>query len=264
MSYLLDRKNKNKKIRNIFFIVLFLFIFVYFNSFIFNKISYLSHLIFKPTFVLGNNIKYRFENFSSYFLSKENLLKENNNLKNEKNELLAKFSNYDYLKTENEELKKLLDREGEQKDFIVSAILAKPNISLFDSLIIDIGKDTGIKVGDLVFAYKNIPIGKISHIYENSSKVVLFTNNKEETTGIIADKNIYVNLIGRGGGNFEIILPRDLILEKGSNIILPGINPYLLAKVETIISDPRDSSQRALLVSPVNIQELKFVEVELK
>jgi len=59
-----------------------------------------------------------------------------------------------------------------------------------------------------------------------------------------------------------MILPRDFVLEKGNEVVLPGITPYTLGVVETIISDPRDSFQKALLVSPVNIQELKFVEVE--
>ena len=69
-------------------------------------------------------------------------------------------------------------------------------------------------------------------------------------------------MIGRGGGNFEMILPRDFILEKGTEVVLPVITPYTLGIVQTILSDPRDSFQKALLASPVNIFELKFVEVE--
>jgi len=46
-------------------------------------------------------------------------------------------------------------------------------------------------------------------------------------------------------------------------VVLPGITPYTLGIVQTILSDPRDSFQKALLVSPVNIFELKFVEVEI-
>jgi len=59
-----------------------------------------------------------------------------------------------------------------------------------------------------------------------------------------------------------MILPRDFVLEKGNEVVLPGITPYVLGIVQSILSDPRDSFQKALLVSPVNIQELKFVEVE--
>jgi hypothetical protein len=71
-----------------------------------------------------------------------------------------------------------------------------------------------------------------------------------------------MEVVGRGGGNFEMTLPRDFILEKGTNVHLPGINSFILGVSETIISDPRDPFIKALLVSPVNIQELKFVEVE--
>ena len=60
-----------------------------------------------------------------------------------------------------------------------------------------------------------------------------------------------------------MILPRDFVLEKGTEVVLPGITPYVIGIVQTIISDPRDSFQKALLSSPVNIQEIKFVEVEL-
>ena len=59
-----------------------------------------------------------------------------------------------------------------------------------------------------------------------------------------------------------MILPRDFILQKGEQVIMPGLYPYILAVVETIISDPRNPVTKVLLSSPVNIQELKFVEVE--
>jgi hypothetical protein len=42
---------------------------------------------------------------------------------------------------------------------------------------------------------------------------------------------------------------------------LPGMSAHVVGVVETIISDPRDSFQKALLTSPVNIRELKFLEV---
>ncbi len=59
-----------------------------------------------------------------------------------------------------------------------------------------------------------------------------------------------------------MVMPRDFILEKGIEVVLPGITPYTIATVQTIISDTRDSFQKVLLLSPVNIFELKFVEVE--
>ena len=57
-------------------------------------------------------------------------------------------------------------------------------------------------------------------------------------------------------------LPKDVVVANGTEAVLPGLTPYTLAKVDTIISDPRDSYQKALLASPVNIYELGFVEIE--
>ncbi len=260
MSYLHDRKKRNKKIRNIFLVFLFLSLLFYFRSPILNTLSSGSNIILKPFFMLTNNIGTRMHNFSVLFNSKQSLLKENEDLKNTINENQAKVSEHDSLLKENQELKEILGRIDENKDFVLATIIKKPGI--FDTLLLDVGESNGVKQGDLVFAYGNIPIGYISEVYNKSSSVNLFSKNGEKTNVILDSKDIYLELIGRGGGNFEIILPRDLSVEKGENFLLTNIKTYVIAKVESIISDPRDSFQKALLVSPINTNQLKFVEVE--
>jgi hypothetical protein len=92
--------------------------------------------------------------------------------------------------------------------------------------------------------------------------VILFSNPREKTEVVVSGKNIFIELVGRGGGNFEMATSKDLVLDKGMEVVLPGINPYTVAIVEKNISDPRDSFDKVLLVSPINIQEIKFVQVE--
>ena len=240
------------------FVILILF---YFRSSIGDAVSSFTQRFLRPVFILGNNISLRMDNISSNFASKKSLNIENQNLKDIKASLESELTNYKTLEEENISLKEILGRVSVNEDFILGTILAKPFTTLFDTLFIDIGSEQGLEIGDLVFAYGNIPIGKISNTEKNTSTVTLFTNAGEKTSGIISSQNIYIDLVGRGGNNFEIILPRDLILTKGEDIVLSGIHPYVLAKVEGIISDDRESYQKALLISPVNIQELKFVQV---
>ncbi len=178
------------------------------------------------------------------------------------NEDQATVANYNSILVENISLKEILERKDPKTNMTLSAILSKPNQNLYDTLIIDAGIKQGIKVGDTVFALGNIPIGRVSSVYNNSAKVVLFSNLGEKTQAMIVPQNIFMEIVGRGGGNFEMILPRDLTLTKGDQAILPGIATYVLGLVETIISDPRNPFVKALLVSPVNTRELKFVEVE--
>ena len=174
------------------------------------------------------------------------------------------MSDYNSILADNLSLKEVLNRKNQKVSMTVAAILAKPNQSFYDTLVIDAGEKQGLQAGDTVFALGNVPIGRIDTVYPNSSKIILFSSSGEKKQAMITNKNISVEVVGRGGGNFEIIMPKDLGLIKGDQAVLPAISPRILATVETIISDPRDSFTKALLTSPVNIQELKFVEVETR
>ncbi len=263
MSYLLDKKIKRRKILNIIVFIFFIVAFFYFRNSIFNSLSYISHATFRPVLVLKNNLNNTFSNLKTTFLFKNSLLDENKNLKLKLKENNSLLLNYNSILSENIKIKEILGRKDEKINMLLSAILSKPNQSLYDTLIIDVGTNHGVKKGDLVFALGNVPIGHISLAYSNSSKVILFSNSGNKTEIVVTGHDIFMQMVGRGGGNFEIILPRDFILDKDSAVFLPGISSYVVAITEATISDPRDSFVKILLTSPVNIQELKFVEVKL-
>ncbi|MDP2788906.1 MAG: rod shape-determining protein MreC [bacterium] len=221
----------------------------------------MSHFIFRPVLISGRNIGGKLGMMSTFFKSKQSLEEESQGLRFELDSMSAKLANYSSILDENIKLKEILGRKKEEINVILGVILSKPNQSPYDTLIIDVGERHGIKVGDMVLALGSIPVGRVGEVYTSSSKVVLFSNWGEKTRVAISGQDIFMEVIGRGGGNFEMILERDINLPEGTEILLPGIDSYLLAKVETVISDPRDAFNKVLLVSPVNIQELKFVEV---
>ena len=262
MSYLLDKKIKRDKFLKYSIFVVILLVLIYFRSGIFSGFSYASSFVFRPVLILGNNIGEKLSNVGSYFYFKKSLFLENEDLKSKLNEQEARMSNYNSLLDENLKIKETLGRRNEKSEMILASILSKPNKSPYDTLIIDVGAKDGIISGQTVFALGNVPIGRVAEIYSNSSKVILFSNPGEVIEVVISGKDTFMQMTGRGGGNFEMVLPRDFALEKGTEVVLPGITPYVLGTVQTIISDPRDSFQKALLTSPVNIFELKFVEVE--
>jgi cell shape-determining protein MreC len=262
MSYHQDKRIKIKKIQIIILVIIFLFLFLFFRAGISKNLSYFSHSVFKPVLVLGKNISNNFSNLSFIFSSKKKLLEENRELNLKLNENEFRMINYNSILNENIQLKEILNRKKENISLISATILTKPRNSIYNTLIIDIGYNQGILLGKKVFAWSNIPIGYIAEVEANSSKVILYSSPGEKTEVFILNKNIFMEITGRGGSNFEMILPKDLFLENGTEIFLPGTNSYLIAKVSKIISDSRDSLQKAILISPVNIQELKFVQVE--
>ncbi len=262
MSYLLDKKLKNKKLKKITIIVVILIFLFYFRIGVLGGLSTASHFIFRPVLIVGNGIGNTFGGLGAYFNSKKLLTLENETLKMQIAEGEARMSNYNSLLDENNKLKDTLGRIGNKKNFILGGILSKPNRSPYDTLIIDAGVNDGIFIGQKVFAFGNVPIGKIGDVYGDSATVILYSSPGEKTDVVVSGKDIFMQLIGRGGGNFEMILPRDFVIEKGTEVVLPGITSHTVATVATILSDPRDSYQKALLSSPVNIFELKSVEVE--
>ena len=263
MSYLLDKKEKRKKFFKITIWVVVLLVIFYFKAGVFSGLSYVSQGFFRPVLVAGNSVGGKLKNLGAYFVSKSSLFSQNESLQSQLRDEETRTLNYNTVLAENESLKEILGRVNTKKNMVLVAILSKPNQSPYDTLVLDIGAKQGITVGSMVFAFGNIPLGYITEVFPSSAKVTLFSNAGEKTQAIITNKNIFFELVGRGGGNFEMILPRDITLQKGDLVTMPGINPYTLAIVETVISDPRDPFTKALLSSPVNVQELKFVEVEI-
>ncbi len=262
MSYLLDKKIKRNKIFRYSIFVVFLLIIFYFKNPVFNGLSYVSSIIFRPVLVVGNSIGESLSNTGAYFYSKRALSLENEDLRNKLNEQEARMSNYNSVLDENQKMKDTLGRKNEKTNMVLASILAKPNQAPYDTLVIDIGAKSGIVLGQRVFARGFVPVGRIAEVSPNTAKVILYSNPGEKTEVVIGGKDTFMQIVGRGGGNFEMIMPRDFVLEKGTEVTLPGLTPYTIAIVQDILSDPRDAFQKALLASPVNIQELKFVEVE--
>ena len=262
MSYLLDKKEKRKNISRITICVVLFVILFYFRNGIFSGVSKISEIVFHPILVLGQGVEVKIGGIGSYFVSKNSLYLQNQNLLSQIKEDDARMSNYDSVIADDANIKETLGRKEPNTAMILAAILEKPNQSPYDTLLIDAGVTQGIKVGYTVFALGDVPIGRISDVYQNSAKVILFSNPGETTQALITGSNTFMQLVGRGGGNFEIIMPKDFVLQEGAQVVLPGIHPYVLAITQKIISDPRNPFTKALLVSPVNVQQLKFVEVE--
>ena len=269
MSYLLDKKIQRNKIYRITTGVILLVLMFYFRLNIFNGLSYVSENFFHPIFSVGNSIGGKFQELGSYFVSKNYLYNQNQKLQAEVTFNNARMANYDSVVADGASIKEILGRKNPKSSMVLVAILSKPNKSPYDTLLIDAGTTENIKIGNVVFALGDVPIGRVSDVYPSSSKVILFSNPGETTQGIISSqapasgKNVFMDVVGRGGGNFEITMPKDFTVQEGAQVSLPGINSYVLAIVQKIISDPRSPYTKALLASPVNIQELKFVEVEM-
>lgn len=255
---------RNKKIGNkIFFPVIILAIilavafFFDFNRFLSGAVLSLASPLFTATHSFNNLYL-----SNSYILKdKEALAEENSKLKEKISELESDLLSLDVLKEENSELKSVLGRKNSGRRSMTASVILRPPQVPYDIIIIDIGADSGVKEGMQVGAYGDILLGFVDKVFEDKARVRFYSSPGQEINVLINKSNIFSIAGGRGGGNFEIILPRVDEVEIGSLVVTPGSNQFIIGIVEFIEADMADAFQKVLFRTPLNIQELKWVEV---
>ncbi len=197
----------------------------------------------------------------SSFTPKKIVLAQNAKLKESIQEYKAQLIELQILRDENAKLRTELSYVKNPSEVIVAGILAKPSQSLYNSLVIDRGERSGITVGQLVVTQGILGLGKISSVSADTATVELFSGPQFDSNLVMKNQNITVPAKGKGGGNFEIHIPREIVVTDGDILALPEHPSMAVGVVKSIIFDPRDPFQTVLARTPVNIQELNFVEV---
>lgn len=238
----------------IFLILSFLGVWAYFGGFL--------NTIGLPIWKAKNTIVNDAESMGYVVRTKASVFRENQNLLKENTDLKNSMIDYQLLKKENEELKSLLSRIPVKANLTLATILTKPNASPYDTIIIDVGSDSNIKLGEKVYADEKSPIGEISKVYTNTSLVELYSNPEKVTKAVMDGTNTSVDLVGRGGGNFQMIIPHDLPSDNGAMVVLPNLTSEIIAIIDGVISMPADPNKKVILHSPINVQSLKWVLVK--
>lgn len=198
---------------------------------------------------------------SSLVRSKYSLLIENESLRREVASRDASALLLDTVKKENAELKDLLGRQHAGRD-VLALVLSRPPLTFYDTIIVDVGTSDGIVVGDKVYAQGEVLIGDVSEVFAKTSRVSLFSTPGRVLQVVMGSSTIQAQATGKGGGNFEARLPVDVKISQGDVITFPHIRSHVFGVVEKIIVDSTDSLQTVLFKAPVNMHELRFVEIE--
>jgi len=194
-----------------------------------------------------------------FFQSKQSLFEENNKLQSTLKIAGIKMLVYEDLKRENQELKKILGREG-GTDGVLGTILSQPNNSPYDTFLIDIGVKHGVVVGSHV-VYENVLLGVIDSTALRTSKVRLFSSPGTETNVLVGVERTPTVANGIGGGVFEIKTPRDISIEEGDIVAYPALKNYVLGVVARVISKPASSFQTIHFRAPINIFTIQHIVV---
>jgi len=199
---------------------------------------------FSPLWRGQNAISQGLKNLGDFLKSKEALINENNKLKEM---IISK-----------ELIIKSFKSPPETSNSLVGVLMHPPQTA-YDNLIIDVGLSDGVFVGQSVSLPEGPRIGTLIEIFDKNSRVKLYSANGEKTNAVLERNDVPIILLGRGGGNFEFTLPRDVAIETGDRIFSPDTQPTLIAVVGDIESTPTDAFKKVIASLAVNIYTLRFV-----
>lgn len=218
------------------------------------------HRALRPVWVGEQSAAVLFSDFFGLLASKRALVLENRTLEARLANVEPLLLERELLREENRMLKNIFGRAGED-EFLLAAILTRPNITLYDTFIVDAGENLGVTEGAVVLTEGESAIGTVSEVYSKTSLIKLFSSPGEKTNVIIGESSTPAVALGRGGGNFEVTLPRGADISVGMLVLLPDLHGRILGVVEEILVNPADPLQTVLFKNPVNMGEARFVEI---
>ncbi|MHB0978047.1 MAG: rod shape-determining protein MreC [Minisyncoccota bacterium] len=214
--------------------------------------------IFSPLWKGENAVAVGFRNLATFFKSKNSLIEENQILRDKlASSELANIS----LQTIGDAENSLLTNFGRvsPNKFITAAVLVHPPQTPYDSLIIDAGAVDGVSLDAEVSLPEGPKIGTVTEVFSRSSRAKLYSSNGEETNAVLERSEVPVTLVGRGGGNFEIALPRDVAVEIGDKILSANLASTVIGIVGDVEMKPTDSFKKVIVRSVANVYTLRFV-----
>lgn len=263
MTFQIKHTKQNLFSRN-FFKILIISLLILISVLIFNISGSMRSLVpdfFSFFFRSGDYFYKNLNQIPKNFSSKNELIKENEDLLNEIEKNRLDLIDYQSIKYENQKLREILKIKPEG-NFVIAAVIARsPQIPL-DSLFLDKGTANGLDNGDPVLTGERILVGRIVEISKNKSTVALSSFAGAITYGFVSRTNEPLEIKGTGGGSLEAKVPIDFDITVGDKLMIPGSFIYLAAIVGMIEEDRPSGFKNILMSLPVNISKVNTVFIE--
>lgn len=205
-----------------------------------------------------------------------------NNLEKDYEQLKAKVLKTEFLQNENdelrnqiEELSKLANMQNSNQNFKYQSatIISRDVHSWNDELVINVGANQGIEVGNIVVGDSGI-VGKITQVNPLTSKVALVTSSKsllQVSATVVADEKTRIDGIVQGFNRSENaielrILVQDTQVKEGSAVITSGLGKLYpagitIGKVKSSRKLDNELGQQLLVEVSQDLDHLRFVSI---
>lgn len=258
MSYPLKSKSKNNYDPKLVVVgvvfVLLLLLSIFFPAFLRST----TQMAMKPLWFFKDKTGDTFSFVTNFVGFKSSLIKENEMLKDELGTLRLTKMDYDTLFKENEELKAMVGMKKSNMR-VMANVLSKPPQSPFDTLVVGSGKNSGIEIGNKVYVSDSIIIGQISDASDETAVVKLFSTGGEKNEVVLSRTGQSFVIVGNGGQNFSLEIPKDTDIVWGDSLVLLGSSDFVVATVYYVDTSSQSSFKTVHMKVPSSINSLKRV-----
>ncbi|MFA6503212.1 MAG: rod shape-determining protein MreC, partial [Candidatus Paceibacterota bacterium] len=143
----------------------------------------------------------------------EKLSEENAALASENQALLKKA----------ESLSALVGASGKDSSHsVLAGVLVRPTASPYDTLVLSAGESAGVVLGMEAFGMGGVPLGVVSSVSDDFSRVTLFSTPGVSTSGWVGSKSAPITILGAGAGAMQASIARAAGVSAGDVVFAPG------------------------------------------
>ena len=194
--------------------------------------------------------------------SRQALLKENEELKEEVVRLTLRIAELGVLERENETLRAIA-HVAESISGMTVPIVSSVRSSPYGTFMVGAGRGESVAVGDLVVASSGegggFVIGRVSEVSAHSSLVTQGFAPDVSTEAVAGDVPLVA--LGQGGGNARAQAPRAAPISLGEAVLSPSFRGLPIGVVGSVAQDPSSAYQTVYIGLPLNLTALTFVYV---
>lgn len=172
------------------------------------------------------------------------------------------------LANENEALQKraadqavLLGVEPERRAGIVAGVLAGPPMNPYDTLVLARGEKGGVALGQEAFGAGGVPLGVVSSVSADFSRVTLFSAPGAITRGWVGSANLPLEIRGAGGGALRASVANAAGIALGDSVFVPGPGALPVGRVAHMDRDSASPSATLLIQGALNQFSITWVEL---
>ena len=265
-SAFLNKSTKQKF--SLLTLVFFSVVIIVLSSFNFKAItvtkSVIKEIVYRSSFIVSipeNFIKSSYLNLNEY----TNFYKEYNQTKEELDQLKSENISTEIIKSENDELKSLIDGYTITSNKILAKVIVDHESPFLRSIIINKGSKEKIKIGTNIYD-RSYLVGRVIEVNYTNSRVLLLTDLNSNIPVSITPGNVQAIVVGNGDKKGEIkYIKNDLInkIDDQGIAYTSGTGSIFKSGIPVGTIDLKDENEKILINFYSDFSQLKYVFAEI-